>query len=56
VVRGAVDARTAVDRLLIAETANRYAWAYDPRELAVLVAVFVDDAVLAPIGRWQRRD
>jgi hypothetical protein len=40
-----LDPRTAADRLLIAETANRYAWAYDERQLAVLGAVFVDDAV-----------
>jgi SnoaL-like domain len=40
-----LDATAAADRLLIAETAHLYAWAYDERQLAVLGAVFVDDAV-----------
>jgi SnoaL-like domain len=40
-----LDAHSAADRLLIVETASRYAWAYDERQLAVLGAVCVDDAV-----------
>lgn len=42
---GALESSGAVDRLLIVETANRYAWAYDERTLDVLAACFTPDAV-----------